>query len=652
MASPPMDASGFHGAPNRGPPPYRGLPQQGIPPQNTQYPIGTPQGAPPRGPPPRGPPPRGPPPRGPPPRGPPPQGMMGRTPGPMGPPHPGFQGFSPSAPIAGMTTVGPLRGPPPGYSGGRRPGMQGVPETIPVGPVTPQNPLESGLMNPMTKTFMPGQDPVLSGYGPPTGQRTPHSVTIHPNGLGDPPPHVLSKPPPFAAGPQRPFGRLDISVVRGINLKAGQGVFGKADPYVKVKIGDQEFITETHSQGGKNPLWNNKFEFEITSEKELEVEVMDKEIVGSDKFMGKARVGILDWIAQGKFDGKFELLDKSGKVAGEIEMSASFQRPDTKNPMDAGVAEGDAKRSNATSSSAKQSGPHRDPNGDFTDGEILTAFQAFDLDKNNYVGAAEIKHVLINIGERATDEEVDEMIRMVDRDGDGQVAFDEFYKMVTGGKVPPPGVGRGGRHAVSGQTSAATGKVGNENSAAPAIPVPPTGQEVIKARNAKRQALDEFARDHNLKPESIKRAHRRFHVVDKNKSGVIDYTEFCEVLQVDPSSQCEDIFKMYDYKKSGLIDAKEVLVALANFTGAGKDDKLKFAFLLYDEDNNGVITKGELINILKANHMAKVEAEVTRKAETIMAQADKNGDGVITFDEFAAVSKKFPNILFPAHTKR
>ena len=42
--------------------------------------------------------------------------------------------------------------------------------------------------------------------------------------------------------------------------------------------------------------------------------------------------------------------------------------------------------------------------------------------------------------------------------------------------------------------------------------------------------------------------------------------------------------------------------------------------------------------------MAKSDAEVSRKAETIMSQADKNGDGIITYDEFVAVSKKFPNI--------
>ena len=43
--------------------------------------------------------------------------------------------------------------------------------------------------------------------------------------------------------------------------------------------------------------------------------------------------------------------------------------------------------------------------------------------------------------------------------------------------------------------------------------------------------------------------------------------------------------------------------------------------------------------------MASNDIEVARKADTIMAQADKDGDGVISFDEFVVVSKKFPNIL-------
>ena len=82
--------------------------------------------------------------------------------------------------------------------------------------------------------------------------------------------------------------------------------------------------------------------------------------------------------------------------------------------------------------------------------------------------------------------------------------------------------------------------------------------------------MDEFARDNNLKPESIKKAYKRFQATDKDKSGMIDYTEFCEVLQCDPSPQGERLFQLFDYEKSGQIDVREFMIALSNFTGAGK----------------------------------------------------------------------------------
>ena len=169
------------------------------------------------------------------------------------------------------------------------------------------------------------------------------------------------------------------------------------------------------------------------------------------------------------------------------------------------------------------------------------------------------------------------MIRMVDKNGDGQVAFDEFYRMVTGGRDPPAGLGSAVRHSIIGNTDIKIGGLqlsgGQGGSFSNVIQSPQSGPELVKARNARRKSLDEFARDNFLKPESIKRAHRRFQTLDKKKSGVMDYTEFCEVLQVEPSVQCENLFKMYDYNRSGLIDTKEMLIALANFTGAGKDDK-------------------------------------------------------------------------------
>jgi len=43
------------------------------------------------------------------------------------------------------------------------------------------------------------------------------------------------------------------------------------------------------------------------------------------------------------------------------------------------------------------------------------------------------------LGEAVTDEEIDEMIRMVDVDGDGEVNFREFYKMASGQSLAPLG---------------------------------------------------------------------------------------------------------------------------------------------------------------------------------------------------------------------
>ena len=56
--------------------------------------------------------------------------------------------------------------------------------------------------------------------------------------------------------------------------------------------------------------------------------------------------------------------------------------------------------------------------------EVTEAFRVFDREGNGFINAAEIRRVMTNLGEKLNDEEVDEMIREADLDGDGQVNYE------------------------------------------------------------------------------------------------------------------------------------------------------------------------------------------------------------------------------------
>ena len=88
----------------------------------------------------------------------------------------------------------------------------------------------------------------------PTASRTAHNSHTPMRPMGPPPPSVVSHAPSFKLTQMEPFGKLILTIMRGKNLKGGQGVFGRADPYVKIILNGKEKLTKTHSQGGKSPV--------------------------------------------------------------------------------------------------------------------------------------------------------------------------------------------------------------------------------------------------------------------------------------------------------------------------------------------------------------------------------------------------------------
>jgi len=76
--------------------------------------------------------------------------------------------------------------------------------------------------------------------------------------------------------------------------------------------------------------------------------------------------------------------------------------------------------------------------------DIKQAFHAFDKDGSGFCTAADLRHIMCNLGEKLTDEEVDEMVREADVDGDGRININNFVSsMMCDSAAPSPPSYRG-----------------------------------------------------------------------------------------------------------------------------------------------------------------------------------------------------------------
>lgn len=93
---------------------------------------------------------------------------------------------------------------------------------------------------------------------------------------------------------------------------------------------------------------------------------------------------------------------------------------------------------------------------------------------------------------------------------------------------------------------------------------------------------------------------------------------------------------IFDEDGGGDVDFQEFVTGLSAFSSKGnKQEKLRFAFRVYDIDRDGYISNGELFVVLKmmvGNNLKDVQLQ--QIVDKTIMEADKDHDGRISFEEF------------------
>ncbi|KAH9819532.1 hypothetical protein DFH28DRAFT_924873 [Melampsora americana] len=114
------------------------------------------------------------------------------------------------------------------------------------------------------------------------------------------------------------------------------------------------------------------------------------------------------------------------------------------------------------------------------------------------------------------------------------------------------------------------------------------------------QLLQEIEKSSNFTGEEIQRLKKRFMKLDRDQSGSIDKDEFLQIPAIANNPLASRMIAIFDEDGGGTVDFQEFVDGLSAFSSRGdREQKLKFAFKVYDMDRDGFISNGELFLVLK-----------------------------------------------------
>ncbi|TRY81604.1 hypothetical protein DNTS_031000 [Danionella cerebrum] len=182
--------------------------------------------------------------------------------------------------------------------------------------------------------------------------------------------------------------------------------------------------------------------------------------------------------------------------------------------------------------------------------------------------------------------------------------------------------------------------------------------------------------------DEIKRLGKRFKKLDLDNSGSLSVEEFMSLPELQQNPLVQRVIEIFDTDGNGEVDFKEAgdeqipieeklwlrriwiccslgvpefIEGVSQFSVKGdKEQKLRFAFRIYDMDKDGYISNGELFQVLKMMVGSNLkDTQLQQIVDKTIINADRDGDGRISFEEFCANGeRRMSNLLLSSGCRR
>ena len=140
-------------------------------------------------------------------------------------------------------------------------------------------------------------------------------------------------------------------------------------------------------------------------------------------------------------------------------------------------------------------------------------------------------------------------------------------------------------------------------------------------------------------PQEINKLYKRFKMLDREGNGELRPEDFYDIPALAQNPLIQRVITIFAKERNGRVSFVQFIKGLEIFSaGASEQEKLQFAFRVYDTDDDGIISAGDLFLILKLMVGSNLsDAQLHQLVDRTMKKADLNVDGRISFDEFVAM---------------